>query len=92
MKRTICSVLLAVVLPGVVYAGQEVRGVVFTPEALKVIDTKCLNCHNRQRIEQAAREHKDMGAIMQRMEKKGVSLTVEEKQVMGHFNGPRPFK
>jgi hypothetical protein len=92
MKLTIGIALLAVALPAAALAGQEVRGVVFTPEALKVIDTKCLNCHNRQRIEEAARERKDMGAIVKRMEKKGVSLTVEEEQVMGHFKGKGPFK
>ncbi len=92
MKKTICTVLFAIVLPASARAGQEVRGVVFTPEALKVIDVKCLNCHNRQRIEEAAREHRDMGKIVERMEKKGVSLTAHEKQVMGHFNGPGPFK
>jgi hypothetical protein len=92
MLRILTTLVLATVLPTTALAGQEVRGVVFTPEASRVIDTKCLTCHNRQRIDEAARQQKDMEAIVQRMESKGVSLSSKEKQVLGIFPQKDPLR
>lgn len=61
-------------------------------EGLKVIEEKCLVCHNRKRIEDAARERKDMERIVRLMEKKGVALTEKEQSVLAHFWKRNPFK
>ena len=70
---------------------QEVLGVAPQKPALKVIDEKCLACHNRQRIEAAAKGRRDMERIVQRMEKKGAALTEKDRQVLGHFWKKNPF-
>ena len=54
-------------------AQEDVRGVKTSPPELKVIDEKCLNCHNRKRIDDAVKERKDMEKILLLMEKKGPS-------------------
>jgi hypothetical protein len=71
---------------------QEVMGVSSRQLALKVIDEKCLVCHNRQRIDAAIKSRRDMEKILVKMEKKGVALTERERQVMGHFWGKNPLK
>ena len=71
---------------------QEVLGVSSREVALKVIDEKCLVCHNRQRIDAAVKSRRDMEKILVQMEKKGVTLTERERQVMGHFWGKNPLK
>lgn len=71
---------------------QDVMGVKSRQLGLKVIEEKCLFCHNRQRIDKAAKERKDMEKIMVRMEKKGAVLTEKERQVLGHFWGQNPLK
>ena len=71
---------------------QEVMGVSSKEMALKVIDEKCLVCHNRKRIDAAVKSRRDMEKILVQMEKKGVALTERERQVMGHFWGRNPLK
>ncbi len=61
-------------------------------EPLRVIELKCLVCHNRQRIDKALAERKDMELLQKRMEQKGAVLTDKERQVLGHFWGKKPFK
>jgi hypothetical protein len=73
-------------------AQQDVRGVKPVEPALKVIEEKCLICHNKKRIDAAVKERKDMEKILRRMEKKGVVLTENERRVMGHFRYERPLK
>src|SRR3974390_1465214 len=73
-------------------AQQDVRGVKLREQGLKVIDEKCLVCHNRQRIEDAVRQRKDMERITLLMEKKGAVLTDNERQVMNHFWHKKLFK
>ena len=70
----------------------EVRGVAPTPQGLKVIEEKCLVCHNRQRIDAAIKSRRDMERILVRMEKKGVSLTAQEREVMAHYWKKSPFR
>ena len=59
---------------------------------LRVIEEKCLVCHNKKRIEAAINERKDMEKILRRMEVKGVVLTDTERRVMGHFWPQQPLK
>jgi hypothetical protein len=69
-------------------------------EGLKVFEEKCLVCHNRQRIDAAVKERKDVERVMRQMEKQGAVLTEKDRQVIGHFwqqklykgesNGARP--
>jgi Tfp pilus assembly protein PilN len=96
MKRPIVSICLVLaVLAGTataVIAQQEVRGVHLRQQGLKVIDEKCLVCHNRQRIEDAVQQRKDMERITRLMEKKGAALTENERQVMNHFWRKKLFK
>lgn len=96
MKRPIVpTCLVLAVLAGTVHpvvAQHDVRGVQLRQEGIKVIDEKCLVCHNRQRIEDAVRQKKDMERITLLMEKKGASLTETERQVMNHFWRKKLFK
>ena len=73
-------------------AQEDVRGVKASPPELKVIDEKCLNCHNRKRIDDAVKERKDMEKILLLMEKKGVVLTENNRSVIGHFWQQKLFK
>lgn len=61
-------------------------------DALRVIEEKCLVCHNRQRIETALDERKEMEKIQSSMEQKGVVLTDKEREVLGHFWRQNPLK
>ncbi len=74
------------------FAQEDVRKVKLTPPQQKVIDEKCLVCHNKKRIEAAINERKDMEKILRRMEVKGVVLTDTERRVMGHFWPQQPLK
>jgi len=73
-------------------AQDDVRGVKLHQQELKVIEEKCLVCHNRQRIDAAAKEQRDMENILRRMEQKGVTLTEQDRRVMGHFWGKKMLK
>ncbi|GFE56626.1 hypothetical protein [Geobacter sp. AOG1] len=86
------AVMVLAVLAGTVAAEEDVRGVKLRQQELKVIEEKCLVCHNRQRIDAAAAEKRDMDRILRRMEQKGVVLTEQERQVMGHFKGQQVFR
>lgn len=74
------------------FAQEETRGVKPRTGELKVIEEKCLVCHNRQRIDAAIKERQEMEQLIRRMEKKGVVLTEKDRQVIGHFWGKRMFK
>ena len=60
--------------------------------ARQVIDTKCLTCHNRERIDYAIKQKKDMEKITTSMEKKGLRLTDKEREVLGIFWKQSPLK
>ena len=74
------------------WTDQEVRGVKYGLPELKVIDEKCLNCHNRKRIDDAVQDRKDMEKVLSVMEKKGVALTESDRRVIGHFWQQKLFK
>jgi hypothetical protein len=89
MNVMLTSMLLCAVSA---FAQEDVRKVKLTPPQQKVIDEKCLVCHNKKRIEAAIQERKDMEKILRRMEVKGVILTDTERSVMGHFWPQQPLK
>jgi len=86
------SILLATVTASPALAQEDVRGVKLRNEGPKVIEEKCLVCHNRQRIDAAVKERREMDQILRRMGKKGVVVTEKERRVMGHFWGQKMFK
>ncbi len=89
---TLSLLLLATAMPAWGVSPKDVMGVAPREPALKVIDEKCLTCHNRQRIEAASRQRKNMELITRQMEKKGVVLTEKDREVLGHFWQKNPFK
>ena len=82
--------LSLVALPA--WTDQEVRGVKYGLPELKVIDEKCLNCHNRKRIDNAIQDRKDLEKVLSGMEKKGVALTESDRRVIGHFWQQKLFR
>ena len=75
------------------FAGKDlgaVTGGEFTPK--QVIDAKCLTCHNRQVIDNALKQNKDMEKITKSMEKKGARLTEKERSVLNIFWNQNPYK
>ena len=92
VRSAISAMTLTVLAAAPVGALEDVRKVKLTPPQQKVIEEKCLACHNRARIEAAIKERKDMEKILKRMEVKGVVLTDTERRVMGHFWPQQPFK
>jgi hypothetical protein len=91
MVVTACM-MLAALTAGVASGAEDVRKIHLSEPQLKVIENKCLVCHNRQRIDEAVRQKKDMAGIIKRMESKGVRLTDTEHRVMGHFGTESPLK
>jgi hypothetical protein len=81
------------VLSAPVWGGQahDVRGWNPQTDAIDVIDAKCKNCHNRQRVDTAIKDKQDMQEVLRKMEQKGVQLTAKEKEVLGVF-WKSPFK
>ena len=73
-------------------AQEDVRGIALRQQGLKVIEEKCLACHNRQRIDAAIRERREMEKIVKEMERKGAKLTEKDRSVIGHFWKQSPFK
>jgi predicted glycosyl hydrolase (DUF1957 family) len=86
------SALTLSVTPVLAATQEDVRGVNLRQQGLRVLDEKCLTCHNRQRIEAAQKERKNMEIITRRMEKKGVTLSERDRQVLGHFWQKNPLK
>src|SRR5512138_1219535 len=70
----------------------QVQGIAYHEQGLKVVEEKCLFCHNRQRIDAAVKSRQDMEKVLKKMEGKGVVLTDKDRQVMGHFWKKSPFK
>ena len=91
-EPALAGMLLTLVTAATAVAGQDTRGVAHRQEGLTVIEEKCLVCHNRQRIDAALREQKDMAAITRAMEQKGARLTPSEQQVLGIYWQQNPFR
>lgn len=88
----ILSITSAIFFPSLLQAQLDVRGVKQRNEATRVIEEKCLICHNRQLIDEAIKEREEMEQVLRRMEKKGVVLTGKERRVIGHFWGQTVFR
>jgi len=91
-KTYLPPIVVAMVMLPHFAAAEDVRGISPPNPELKVIDEKCLVCHNRQRIDDAARERKNMESVLSLMEKKGVSLTENDRRVIGHFWRQKLFR
>lgn len=86
------GLLLALVLPPA--ASAAVRGEPLDLESIRnehalqqVIDSRCIVCHTRERVDAAVREGRDMMQIQREMEERGAILSVEDKKIMGTFWG-----
>jgi hypothetical protein len=88
----ILSIMTVIVSPSLLPAQVDVRGIKQRSEATRVIEEKCLICHNRQMIEEAIKEREEMEQVLRRMEKKGIVLTGKERRVIGHFWGQKVFR
>lgn len=88
------TAIAALVSSGHVLAAtpEDVLGISLPPAENRIIDEKCLGCHNRQKIEAAVRQRKSMEKIIGQMEEKGVTLTDSDRQVLGHFWQQNPLK
>lgn len=93
-RPLLISLLGVVALPVLGLGAEDTRRIdyQYQEKGLKVIEEKCLVCHNRKRIEEASRSHQDMEKVQRQMEQKGVVLSDKEKQVMGVFWRQNPFK
>lgn len=71
---------------------EDVRGISLPLQNNIVLDEKCVSCHNREKIDAAIKERKDMERVVKIMEKKGVVLTDADRQVLAHFWNQNPLK
>jgi hypothetical protein len=92
VSRIIFTIILATVSASPALGQEDVRGVKLRSEAPRVIEEKCLVCHNQKRIDTAVKERRKMEQILKMMEKQGVVLTEKERRVMGHFWGQKMYK
>ena len=63
MMRTgiVCLLFMCQVCSAAVAATREdVQGIAYREQGLKVVEEKCLNCHNRQLIDPAIKSRRDM--------------------------------
>jgi hypothetical protein len=88
----IISIASVILFPSLLPAQVDVRGIKQRNEATRVIEEKCLICHNRQMIDEAIKDREQMEQVLRRMEKKGVVLTGKERRVIGHFWGQQVFR
>jgi cytochrome c-type biogenesis protein CcmH/NrfF len=54
-------------------------------QATTIIQLRCTKCHTDAQIKAAVAAGKDMGVIVQQMEKRGATLSGNEKEVLGIF-------
>lgn len=57
----------------------------------RVIDQQCINCHTRDRIDEAIRKGDNIEAILEKMLRFGARLSERDQQVLGTFWG-EPLK
>lgn len=61
-------------------------------KAHAIIQAKCTLCHTDKRIDAALAARKDIGKIMQEMEKRGAKLNANEQRVLGIYWNQNPLK
>lgn len=54
-------------------------------KARAIIDKKCTACHSKTKIDVALSSGKDMNTIQKDMERRGVRLSTNEREVLGIF-------
>lgn len=94
MKKAIFAMCVILASYSVAAEKQQLGAHFRSPDdaAMRVIEEKCLVCHNRQRIDEAMRKEKDLKKIQRMMEKKGAALTPKDREVLGHFWKQNPLK
>ena len=70
----------------------KVTGGDFKRKAHAVIQKRCLTCHTDQVIKDALAAGKNMQKIQAEMERKGVGLSANEREVLGIFWNQSPLK
>lgn len=91
MKSSVLvSVLSALAFATTVYAADQSSARVGstggnTKKAHVIIEKRCTACHSKDKIDSAVAAGKDMVAIQKEMEKKGISLSANERDVLGIF-------
>lgn len=56
-------------------------------EINRIIATRCVNCHSRERIDLALAKGTDLRQLLEKMLRFGARLSPEEQQVLGVFSG-----
>ena len=54
-------------------------------EYQRILDSKCSQCHQRERIEQAIARGDNFAAVIEKMLRFGANLSAQERQVLGVF-------
>ena len=70
----------------------KVTGGDFGGKAHAVIQKKCVTCHTAQVIKDAIAAGKNMQKIQQEMERKGIGLSANDREVLGIFWHQSPLK
>jgi uncharacterized membrane protein len=70
----------------------KVTGGDFKKNAHAVIQKRCITCHTDQVIKDAMAAGKNMEKIQAEMEKKGIGLSANDREVLGIFWNQSPLK
>lgn len=70
----------------------KVTGGDFKQKAHAVIQKRCITCHTDQVIKDAIAAGKNMQKIQAEMEKKGIGLSANDREVLGIFWDQSPLK
>jgi uncharacterized membrane protein len=70
----------------------KVTGGDFKKKAHAVIQKRCITCHTDQVIKDAMAAGKNMQKIQAEMERKGVGLSANDREVLGIFWNQSPLK
>lgn len=81
MLKLIMAALLAVVLN----CGLAIAAEGDYAEYQRILDSKCSQCHQRERIEQAIARGDNFAVVIEKMLRFGANLSVQERQVLGVF-------
>ena len=81
MLKLIIAALLAVVLS----CGLAIAAEGDYAEYQRILDSKCSQCHQRERIEQAIARGDNFAVVIEKMLRFGANLSVQERQVLGVF-------
>lgn len=93
MKQTLISLFVLVLMVATAAALEsEAPGFVGSMDDFqRTIDTRCIACHTRERVDAAIAQGRSFEEIQQRMLARGAVLTERDKDVLGTFWG-NPMK